>query len=382
MAALARRHRITALSLISPEYDRALSLSAMREYCSEVVLVPSARWGTAVKRLIQLRSLASPRSYVRLLHELRPLREALHETLTARAYDVVTVELPFLAQHQLELAPPGRRPPRLVLDEHNIEFDLARQQTGSKLSLPRRIFNGIDWRKQRREELRAWRRFDGVSFCSTADQSRARALVPSIRSAVVPNAVDVQYFKPRADDPPPDGRTVIFFGAINYFPNVDGLRWLLRQVWPLVEKTHPHARLKIVGQQPTEEILAFRGPRVEVTGKVDDLRPHLAAAAVSVAPLRIGGGTRFKILEGMAMSKPIVSTAIGAEGIEGDPGGHFLIAEDPSSFAAAIGRLLDDPAFGARLGSEGRALVERRYSWDAAVRPLEELYAGLLASGV
>jgi glycosyltransferase involved in cell wall biosynthesis len=382
MAALARRHRITALSLISPEYDRTASLNAMREYCSDVVLVPSARWGTPVKRLIQLRSLLSTHSYVRLLHELRPLRKALHETLTARAYDVVTVELPFLALHQLSMAPPGKPPPRLILDEHNIEFDLARQQAGSNLSFARRIFNGINWRKQRREELHAWRRFDGVSFCSAADESRARALVPSLRSAVVPNAVDVDYFRPRPGDPAPDGQTVIFFGAINYFPNVDGLLWLLREVWPLVEKSHPRARLKIVGQQPTDEILAFRGPRVEVTGMVADLRPHLAAAALSIAPLRIGGGTRFKILEGMAMSKPIVSTAIGAEGIEGEPGRHFLIAQDPASFAAAIGRLLDDPGLGAELGKEGRALVERRYSWDAAVSSLEELYARALAGGV
>jgi len=379
MSALARRHEITGISLITAEYDRRAAEDAMREYCNEVVLVPARSWEGAGKRLQQARSLVSKRSFVRSLWDLPALRKALDERLSARSYDIVNVELPFLALQRLAQAPPGRPPPRLVLDEHNIEFDLARQQAQNQSGLARRVYNSIDWRKLRREEIEIWTRFDGVAFCSAADEARARELVPSIRSAVVPNAVDVEYFQPRPADPPGDGRTVIFFGAINYFPNVDGLLYLLREVWPLIEKSHPQARLKIVGQQPTPEILAFQGPRIEVAGKVDDLRPHLASAAVSVVPLRIGGGTRFKILEAMSMAKPVVSTSLGAEGIEAEPGRHIFLADDASAFAAAVGRLLDESRLGGRMGTEARALVEERYSWDTAAQAMERLYRDILA---
>jgi glycosyltransferase involved in cell wall biosynthesis len=172
----------------------------------------------------------------------------------------------------------------------------------------------------------------------------------------------------------------MFFGAINYFPNQDGLLYFLREVWPSIEKRDPKARLKIIGQHPTPEILAHRGPRIEVAGKVDDLRPHLASAAVSIAPLRIGGGTRFKILETMAMARPIVSTSLGAEGIDAEPGRHLLLGDDAASFAAAVSRVLADPELASRLGREGRALVEERYSWASAAQVLEGLYRRALTS--
>jgi glycosyltransferase involved in cell wall biosynthesis len=290
------------------------------------------------------------------------------------------VELPFLAFHSLAKSPRGARAPRLVLDEHNIEFDVARQQARNEMGVARRIYNAINWRKIRREEIKIWTEFDGVAFCSAADQARALSLVPSMRSAVVPNAVNVEYFKPRPTNPPSDGCTVIFFGALNYFPNQDGVLYFLREVWPLIEKSTPKARLKIVGQDPTPEIRAHQGPRVEVAGKVDDLRPHLASAAVSIAPLRIGGGTRFKILEAMAMALPVVSTSLGAEGIDAEPGRHLLLGDDPASLAAAVSRVLSDPQLGSSLAREGRALVEERYSWDTAARTLEGLYRQVLAA--
>ncbi|MFL5308838.1 MAG: glycosyltransferase family 4 protein, partial [Myxococcales bacterium] len=382
MAALGGRHEITAVSVIPDDQDARAAERAMAEYCSEVVLIarPSASWEGVGKRFLQVCSLLSSRSLVRGLYDLRSVRDVLHRVLSARAYDVVNVELPFLAFHELAKAPPGARPPRLVLDEHNIEFDLARQQASRGMDPARRIYNAINWRKVRREEMQIWSRFDGVAFCSAADQARARALVPSLRSAVVPNAVNVEYFKPGATDPPSDGRTVLFFGALDYFPNQDGVLHFLREAWPLVEKSNPAARLKIVGQEPTPQILAHRGPRVEIAGKVDDVRQHLASAAVSIAPLRIGGGTRFKILEAMAMAKPVVSTSLGAEGIDAEAGRHLLLGDDPASLAAAVLRVLGDPQLASRLGREGRALVEERYSWHGAARALEELYGEVLAA--
>src|SRR5450432_1721285 len=378
LMALSHRHDVTAVALISPDLDAKEAERAMRAYCKEVVLVPSRPWAGVGKRLLQLRALVSPHSYEHHFFNLPALWPLLERLLTKKLFDVVNVEHPFLAHLPLARAPKGAPLPVRVLDEHNIEFDLARQQAGNEQGFARRIHNAANWPKIRREEVEAFQRFEGVTFCSETDEKRARALVPSLKAAVVPNAVDVEYFRPSPQLPAQDGRTVMFFGAINYFPNVDGLLYLLRDVWPLLEKSHPTARLKIVGQYPTPEILAFHGPRVEVTGKVDDLRPHLSGAAVTVVPLRVGGGTRFKILEAMAMGRPVVSTSLGAEGIAAQPGTDILIADDATGFARAVGRVLDEPVLAAQLGARGRALVETHYSWEAAGGRLEAFFQELL----
>ena len=378
MASLARRHDLACIALISPELDAARAERAIRSYCDEVVLVPAPPWSGVGKRLAQLRSLASRTSFERRSLNVPRLAGELRRLLTARRYDVVTVEFPFLAAQRLSWAPAGERPPRLVLDEHNIEFELARQQAeGKEHGWLRRVHNGRNWPKIMREEISTWRSFDGVAFCSDADQARARAVVPGLRSEVVPNAVDVEAFRPepgRQDAAP----NVVFFGAINYFPNIDGVLHLLREIWPRIAAGHPTVRLKIIGQHPTPEILAFRGPRVEVLGQVDDLRAHLGDAWVSVAPLRIGGGTRFKILEAFAMERAVVSTTIGAEGIAAAAGRELLLEDDPERFADAVLRLLRDRPLAERLGRAGRALVAERYSWDSSARRMEQLYRGLL----
>jgi glycosyltransferase involved in cell wall biosynthesis len=194
---------------------------------------------------------------------------------------------------------------------------------------------------------------------------------------VVPNAVDVERYRPRPGDPPPDGRTLLFFGALDYWPNVDGLLFFLDAIWPRLAASHPAARVRIVGRRPPPALLARRGPRVEIAGFVEDLRPSLASAAAVVVPLRLGGGTRLKILEAMAMARPVVSTVRGAEGIDAAPGRELLLADDPEGFAAALRRLLDDPTLGARLGRAARALVVERYAWRTSVRELERLLLDL-----
>src|SRR5262249_43592053 len=159
----------------------------------------------------------------------------------------------------------------------------------------------------------------------------------------------------------------------------DSILFFVREVWPRLAASHPQVRLKIVGPRPTPEILALRNERIEVTGAVDDVRAHLAAAAGVIVPLRVGGGTRFKVLEAMAMGKPIVSTTIGAEGIDVVHERHLLLADEPAQLAAAVGRVLDDAGLAARLGEEGRLLVTSSYSWEAAAGRLEEFLRELLA---
>jgi len=378
MKALSRRHHVTGLSLISPEYDAREAERAMRSYCEDVVLVPSRSAHGLSRRMVQLRSLVSRASFEHLFNLVPALQPAIDDLLLRRPYDAISLHSYYVADCRFRQAPPGAPVPRLTVDEHNIEHDLRRQSRDASRGLVRRLFHSVNWGKALREGVGAWRGCDGVTFTSADDEARARALLPSIRSAVIPNAADLEYFRPRPDLPPSDARTALFFGTLNYFPNEDGVRHLLQDIWPLLERSHPRARLKVIGADPTPEVLSHRGPRVEVAGLVDDLRPHLSEAAVTVVPLRVGGGTRFKILEAMAMGKPVVSTTIGAEGIVATPGRDILLADDPGAFAAAVGRVLDDPDLARRLGAAGRALVEKHYSWTAVAGDLERFFRDLI----
>jgi len=383
MTHLARHHDITAISLIDDGFDAEECRRAMREYCREVVLIPNPKGRRgAAKRMLQLLSLASSRSFERLLHSVAALQPALDRVLLRKRFDVVNLEFPYLAHSRLRQSPPGTSPPPVVLDAHEIAYDLARQMARSNASLGRRIYGELNWRKLRSEERAAFRTTDGVYACGAADEARILADVPSARTAVIPNAADVEYYQPRPSDPPSDGRTILFFGLLSTAPNVDGVRFFIREIWPRIAAQRPDARCKIIGARPHRSVLELAAPRVEVVGFVDDLRPYLASAAALVVSLRLGGGTRLKIVEGMAMGKPIVSTALGAEGIEATPERDILIADEPASFAASVIRLLDDPALRARLGQSARQLAVQRYSWSAAASRLEGFFGQIIATRV
>jgi glycosyltransferase involved in cell wall biosynthesis len=174
---------------------------------------------------------------------------------------------------------------------------------------------------------------------------------------------------------------VVYFGLLSYVPNVDGVIHFVEDIWPRIAEAHPEARCKIIGGRPPPSLLALAGPRVELTGFVSDLRPHLAAAAAVVVPLRVGGGTRLKIVEAMAMGKAIVSTTLGAEGIEAVPGRDLLIEDASATFADAVNGLLAAPGLAARIGQSARQLAVERYAWSGAARTLEGFYRRILETG-
>jgi glycosyltransferase involved in cell wall biosynthesis len=378
MSQLAQRHDLSAVMLVDDEFDLDECRRAMQAYCREVVLVPNpyGREGLA-KRLLQLRSLASTRSFERLRVTVPALQQALDRLLRTRRFDIVNLEFSYLGHCDLRQAPAGTRLPSLIVNSHNIDFDLARQysRTGS---LDRRLYNQLNWRKLRREELGTYRDADGVYLCSAADEQRLLDLAPGVPTAVIPNAADVEYYQPRPTDPPPDGRTLVFFGILSYIPNVDGVLHFMQDIWPRIADANPEARCKIIGGRPPPSLLALAGPRIELTGYVPDLRPHLAAAAALVVPLRLGGGTRLKIVEGMAMGKAIVSTTLGAEGIDAVPGRDLIIEDEPEAFADAVNRLLAQPDLAARLGHSARQLAVEQYAWSGAAAALEGFYREVL----
>ena len=382
MTRLAQTHDLTAVMLVDDAFDIEECRRAMRVYCREVVLIqnPYGRAG-ASKRLLQLRSLASTRSFDRLRVTVPALQQALNRVQRERRFDIVNLEFPYLGHYVLRQAPPGEKLPLLVVDSHEIAYDLARQFAVAGANMGRRLYAGANWRKLRREELSIYREADGIYLCSSEDEQRLLEEIPGARTVVIPNAADVDYYQPRPMDPPPDGRTVVYFGLLSTVPNIDAVVHFVQEIWPHIAKAHPEARCKIIGGWPPPSLLALAGPRVELTGFVPDLRPHLAAAAAVVVPLRLGGGTRLKIVEAMAMGKAIVSTTLGAEGIEAVPGRDILIEDQPAAFADAINQLLAEPGVAARIGQSARRVAVERYAWSAAAEALEGFYRRVLEAG-
>ncbi len=376
MTRLARRHEVSAITLVDEHYDIDESARAMREYFRKVTLIQNPNGRIRARRRLQLRSFVSTHSFEQHWLSVPALSREVDKTLKGSNVDVVLLEFPL---SPARLRSPSASPP-FVLNTHGIEHDLGRQVANNDANPARRLYRELSWRKLRSEEIIAFRSADGVCVCSIEDQSRLLADVPQARTALIPNATDADHFRRLGSDPPPDGNTVVFFGLLSFVPNIDGLQFFLKTIWPSVAAARPNARCRIIGADAPRSVLKLVGPRVEIVGFVPDLRRELAQAAVLVVPLRLGAGTRLKLVEGMAMGMPIVSTTLGAEGIEVVDGRDVLIADDAAAFAAAVVRLLDDPELGARLGASARRLTVDRYSWTAAASRLEDFLYEIIES--
>lgn len=382
MTQLAQSHDVSLLSLVDANSDPGIAIANAEVYCRQVETVPDRlhRVTGRAKRLLQLGSLVSLWSWEKLLY-LRPaLQRALDRHLQQHEYDVVVFEFAFMASYRLRAGARGRKRPYLVLDEHNVEYDLLRR-TAETAGMGRRIFQELNWRKLKREEIATWRRFDACTLTSARDETFVRREAPGIRTAVVPNGVDIEEFVPRPDavlEP----KTILFFGAINYYPNEDGVLYFARRILPLLRALEPEVLLRVIG--PVDEVgpvTDLRGDGVEVLGFRDDVKAEIARAALVVVPLRIGGGTRLKILEAMAMGKAIVSTSLGAEGIDVEHDKDILLADEPEEFARLVATALADAGLRERLGAAARQTAVTRYSWRTAADRMEVLLQDLQSQG-
>jgi glycosyltransferase involved in cell wall biosynthesis len=374
MRALSKRHALSLLALHNPVDPIDEWRERTRSFYpdTEVFVQPALGLQGSAKRTAQLRSLFALGSWDSISHRNEAMVSRLRERLAHETWDAVVVEF---AQMTVNLTGLPRGVP-CVVDEHNIEYDLQRRSATSSSNPLRRTFLEANWRKLRREELAVWRTFDGVSVTSPRDLSIVRTHAPRARSVLSPNGVDLDEFTLPAGSPEPD--TVIFFGAHNYFPNADGLRFLFAEIWPLVLAARPSVRLRVVGPLPPADIVALQPPNVTFEGYVTDIVAEVGRAAVAIAPLRIGGGTRLKIVEAMALARPVVATSIGAEGLEVQHDRDLLLADAPSDFADGVLRMLVQPAEAAALGLRGRRLVEEAYSWDTSAARLEHLLEELI----
>lgn len=361
---LAQSHRVTILTYALP--DQYPDVIALANRVHEVIAVIRREPGGAVRRLRQVQSVGSGLPHHAYGLRSDGMQEALNTLLARRRFAVVQFESSQMAWLKV---PPG---PAVIVDEHNIESDLLRRVSQSEESVVRRTYNAIESRRYEEFEKTVWSRASGCVTTSVVDAESLQARAPSVPVVVAPNGVDPDDFAPSGQ--PAQADRIVFTGLLGYRPNLDGIRWFLDEVFPSIRKARPGAQLMIVGNGDPDVLRSLRRPGVEVTGRVPLLQPYIESASVVVVPLRMGGGTRLKIVEAMSMQKAIVSTGIGAEGIDVHPGRDIVLAEDPREFAQAVLALLADPARCADLGRHARRLAAEKYSWQASADRLRHFY--------
>lgn len=216
--------------------------------------------------------------------------------------------------------------------------------------------------------------------CSEGDAALLRARYPGLETWAVPSGFDEETFRPSGSGPAREPDHLVFLGSMSYAPNVDGAQWFAREILPDLARRRPDVRLSIVGRDPAPEVRALASDRVEVTGAVDDVRPWLERAALFVVPLRIGGGTRLKIVESLALEAPTVSTTTGAEGLGLESGVQLALADRPDEWIAACAELLENPERAAELGRAGAAFVREHYRWPTLAAQLADAWKQIARS--
>ncbi len=329
--------------------------------------------GSAGFYLGALANLASSRPYAVDRNYDPALRRRIADLLRREAFDLVICDTVQMVRH---LA--GLELPPSILFQHNVEAQILERHAEVTSGALMRAYMRNQYRRMAAFEAACGNHFDHVIAVSRQD-ARIFAERYGWRDVdAIDTAVDTELFEPRPGDEV-EGR-VMFLGSMDWLPNQDGMRWFCEEVWPRVRERRPDATFQIVGRNPPPSVRALaERPGIEVTGSVPDVRPYLAAASVVVVPLLVGGGTRLKIYEAMAMARATVSTTIGAEGLPVEPGTHYLQADDPETFAADVLRLLDDAQLRRRIGDAADAFVRAHYGSEPIARQFEAICLDVLA---
>lgn len=303
------------------------------------------------------------------------LKKALDKAVSGTNYDLVYFDSVSLADYRHYVTSAAR-----VLNHHNIESQLFERRIAYERNPLKRLYLRLEARKLRRCEAAVVGEFDSNLMVSSLDALRLGEFCPGTKTALVANGVDVDYFR-SSDAAAAEPGHLIMVSGMNWFPNLDAVLYMMETIWPVLVRTTPSVRLTIVGARPPQRVteLAARDPRITVTGFVDDIRPYMDRAQVYLCPMRDGGGTRLKILDALSMGKPIVATTMALEGIDVEPEQEVLVGDTCDAFVAQIQRLMRDQALRQRLSANGRAFVERWFSWEVIGQELETAFREAVA---
>jgi sugar transferase (PEP-CTERM/EpsH1 system associated) len=366
---LRQNHFITYLTLVSPSDDPE-SFDRSNEYCHRLAAIPhrvSQKFGAGFYSELGL-NLVSPLPYALQKYRSSAMRRAIAHEMSLFEYDVVVCDF---------LAPSVNLPSEMsvptVLFQHNVEAMIWERHYKNETGGLKKAYLYNQWKKMYNYERKACSRFEAVVAVSEIDRDLMRKEFGVDQVFDVPTGVDTQYFQPAGAQPIPS--ELVFTGSMDWMPNEDAIIYFTDEILPRIAAQIPEVTLTVVGRNPTGrlEALAEKNERVKLTGRVEDIRPYVDRAAAYVVPLRVGGGTRLKIYEAMAMGKPVISTAIGAEGLPVRDGHEILIADDPKSFAQAVVATLTDKALRERMGQLARDVVCERFGWDHAAAAFSEV---------
>ena len=361
LKALKRSCPITYLALDDGTADQNARELAT-EYCHDLVCVPQKRREkfTAGFYAELLLNVSSRLPYAIKKYESNEMRHEIAERHRKRQFDVLVCDF---------LAPAVNVPATLsapsVLFQHNVEALIWKRHYSVQVNPVKKAYLYGQWLKMRSFERKACSWFDSVVAVSRDDRELMQSEYGVETIYDVPTGVDTSFFQPRADVQRIPN-SLLFTGSMDWLPNQDAIRYFTEQIMPRIKQVIPDVTLTVVGRDPHPELLELskRDHSVLITGRVDDVRPYMQKAAVYVVPLRIGGGTRLKIFEAMAMEQAIVSTRIGAEGLSVRDGVELLLADTPEAFAQAVIKLLSTQALAKALGDRAAATVRESFGWD------------------
>ncbi|MCB1018386.1 MAG: glycosyltransferase [Bryobacterales bacterium] len=374
---LARKHEIVLLSFVR-QSDTPEALAHLGELCTAVETVPMTR-SFVQEAWSGVRSLATGEPFLIARDRRARMLAAVEKAIAAYGpFDAVHADQLWMAPYATfaRRASKNGSSMRLILDQHNAVFQIPRRMALDEPNLFKRKFLGYESEKMARYEIEACGQFDHVVFVTPQDRAalRLRGLpeAPETRESIIPISVEA----PEAPERNGAGRSrrVTFLGGLHWPPNADGVQWFIREIWPTVRERVGDAVFTVIGKLP--EGLEFPGAdsSVELLGYVDDPEALLADSSVFVVPLRSGGGMRVKILDAWSRAIPVVSTSIGAEGLELRNGENILLADDKDTFANEVVRLLSDPEVAGQAGEQGRMTVLSHYDWRREYAAWDRVY--------
>lgn len=334
--------------------------------CVDLVDINENMYASAMYASL-LSNMFSRLPFVAIKYDSKRMRNIIDEVLTKYDIDIVHLEslpmgcyLDILNRHHV------------ILSTHNVESSLLSRRVQVEKNPLAKLFWKSQQQRLQRFEIRCIMKANTVLTCSDADKALFEAMAPGCNCKIIPNGVDIDFFTP-VRNAHLNCDKIVFVGGMNWFPNRDAIEWFDNSILEFILKSRSHMQTHVVGKCDSSLTLRH-GNNFLIHGYVDDIRPFVADAAVFICPIRVGGGTRLKLLDAMAMGKAIVSTTIGAEGLDVTNGEQMLLADTAQAFANAVLTLLNNAELRATLGSNARAFVEQKYSWERIGHTLLNVY--------
>lgn len=373
---IATHHQVTVLSFIKPAEQEWLPL--LQPLCANLELIPFSGFPVASKwrnRLLGWRQiLFSQRPRYVHTFPVEAMRPSLQKLLAQYDFDLVIFETLYLVElvNEVDGTP-------ILLGQQNVESDIQKRAYEIAANPIHRWRDKLMWRKLYQFEKRYVQQFSACLAVSERDAALMCQMSPQTEVHIVPNGVDCLHFQPQPATEREENK-LLFFGTLNYGPNVEGLLWFVQEIWTHISTKRPKVILEIMGINPVQEIVALaQHSSIHLVGFVPDVREKLWTTTICVVPLLTGGGTRLKILEALAAGCPVVSTTVGAEGLDLEDGRHLLLGDTAEEFAAQVLTLLDSPAQRHSLGQEGQQAVVRQYDWATIGQQFEAALVNTVA---